>query len=218
MREIRLSGSEGGGTGNSTGPPYPYPQVATISVGTGDDGATHGPEYPENARFFCRSGPCPRTCRKRRMFRWGRPCLRTDRKRLMGWFRGHGPLLPQVPATSVGTGGEGVTQAREYAENAGFFGRSGPCPRNPSPDRSLRVPGRVPTPERGHDHLAPWCTRRTRRPPRAVRVREMFPYFPENRKKIRNGPFFLHDPGWLRRSSVGRSAAPVQRTAAAPSP
>ena len=24
MREIRLSGSEGGGTGNSTGPPYPY--------------------------------------------------------------------------------------------------------------------------------------------------------------------------------------------------
>ena len=26
MREIRLSGSEGGGTGNSTGPPYPYPR------------------------------------------------------------------------------------------------------------------------------------------------------------------------------------------------
>ena len=26
MREIRLSGSEGGGTGNSTGPPYPYPK------------------------------------------------------------------------------------------------------------------------------------------------------------------------------------------------
>jgi hypothetical protein len=24
MREIRLSGSEGGGTGYSTGPPYPY--------------------------------------------------------------------------------------------------------------------------------------------------------------------------------------------------
>ena len=24
MREIRLSGLEGGGTGNSTGPPYPY--------------------------------------------------------------------------------------------------------------------------------------------------------------------------------------------------
>jgi hypothetical protein len=24
MREIRLSGSEGGGTGNPTGPPYPY--------------------------------------------------------------------------------------------------------------------------------------------------------------------------------------------------
>ena len=101
----------------------------------GDDGATHGPVYPENTQFFCRSGPCPRTCRKRRMFRWGRPCLRTDRKRLMGWFRGHGPLLPQVAGISVGTGGDGVTQAREYAENAGFFGRSGPCPRNPSPDR-----------------------------------------------------------------------------------
>ena len=25
MRETRLSGSEGGGTGNLTGPPYPYP-------------------------------------------------------------------------------------------------------------------------------------------------------------------------------------------------
>ena len=24
MREIRQSGSEGGGAGNSTGPPYPY--------------------------------------------------------------------------------------------------------------------------------------------------------------------------------------------------
>jgi hypothetical protein len=24
MREIRTSGSEGGGTGNLTGPPYPY--------------------------------------------------------------------------------------------------------------------------------------------------------------------------------------------------
>ena len=149
MREIRLSGSEGGGTGNSTGPPYPYPQVAGISVGTG---------------------------------------------------------------------GDGVTQAREYSENAGFFGRSGPCPRNPSPDRSLRVPGRVPTPERGHDHRAPWWARRIRQPPRAVRVREMFPYFPENRKKIRNGPFFLHDPGWLSRSFAGRSAAPAQRSAAAHPP
>ena len=27
MREIRTSGSEGGGAGNSTGPPYPYPTV-----------------------------------------------------------------------------------------------------------------------------------------------------------------------------------------------
>ena len=34
MREIRLSGSEGGGTGNSTGPPYPYPQVPGFSVDT----------------------------------------------------------------------------------------------------------------------------------------------------------------------------------------
>ena len=30
MREIRLSGSEGGGTGNSTGPPYPYPNARSI--------------------------------------------------------------------------------------------------------------------------------------------------------------------------------------------
>ena len=30
MREIRLSGSEGGGTGNSTGPPYPYQPAAQV--------------------------------------------------------------------------------------------------------------------------------------------------------------------------------------------
>ena len=30
MREIRLSGSEGGGTGNSTGPPYPYHAYAPV--------------------------------------------------------------------------------------------------------------------------------------------------------------------------------------------
>ena len=35
MREIRLSGSEGGGTGNSTGPPYPYPTTIDVSVGAG---------------------------------------------------------------------------------------------------------------------------------------------------------------------------------------
>ena len=35
MREIRLSGSEGGGPGNSTGSPYPYPQVPDLSVGAG---------------------------------------------------------------------------------------------------------------------------------------------------------------------------------------
>ena len=28
------------------------PQVAGISVGTGRDGATHGPEYPENSIFL----------------------------------------------------------------------------------------------------------------------------------------------------------------------
>jgi hypothetical protein len=27
MREIRTSGSEGGGAGYSTGPPYPYPTI-----------------------------------------------------------------------------------------------------------------------------------------------------------------------------------------------
>ena len=32
MREIRLSGSEGGGTGNSTGSPYPYPTTIDVSV------------------------------------------------------------------------------------------------------------------------------------------------------------------------------------------
>lgn len=35
MREIRLSGSEGGGTGNSTGPPYPYPTSTAAVVGAG---------------------------------------------------------------------------------------------------------------------------------------------------------------------------------------
>ena len=35
MREIRLSGSEGGGTGNSTGPPYPYPTRTATAVGAG---------------------------------------------------------------------------------------------------------------------------------------------------------------------------------------
>ena len=35
MREIRLSGSEGGGTGNSTGSPYPYPTSMAGVVGAG---------------------------------------------------------------------------------------------------------------------------------------------------------------------------------------
>ena len=114
------------------------PQVAGISVGAGGDGATHGREQTENAGFFCRSGPRPRTCRKRRMFRWGRPCLRTDRKRLMGWFRGHGPLLPQVAGISVGTGGEGATHGPEYPEKTQFFCRSGPCPRTCRKRRMFR--------------------------------------------------------------------------------
>ena len=35
MREIRLSGSEGGGTGKSTGSPYPYPPRPGLAVGAG---------------------------------------------------------------------------------------------------------------------------------------------------------------------------------------
>jgi hypothetical protein len=35
MREIRKSGSEGGGAGNSTGPPYPYQAVAPSEPGNG---------------------------------------------------------------------------------------------------------------------------------------------------------------------------------------
>ena len=30
MREIRTSGSEGGGAGHSTGPSYPYPALLTL--------------------------------------------------------------------------------------------------------------------------------------------------------------------------------------------
>jgi hypothetical protein len=47
MREIRTSGSEGGGAGYSTGPPYPYRvgrppgspylRVSTISIRINDD-------------------------------------------------------------------------------------------------------------------------------------------------------------------------------------
>ena len=48
MREIRLSGSEGGGTGNSTGPPYPYPQVPDLSVGAG-----HARDVVALGRFSC---------------------------------------------------------------------------------------------------------------------------------------------------------------------
>ena len=33
MREIRLSGSEGGGAGYSTGPPYPYHALAPSEPG-----------------------------------------------------------------------------------------------------------------------------------------------------------------------------------------
>ena len=48
MREIRLSGSEGGGTGNSTGSPYPYPQVPDLSVGAG-----HARDVVDLGSFFC---------------------------------------------------------------------------------------------------------------------------------------------------------------------
>ena len=44
MREIRLSGSEGGGTGNSTGPPYPYPKHQALAVGAGRACETHPPK------------------------------------------------------------------------------------------------------------------------------------------------------------------------------
>ena len=36
MREIRKSGSEGGGAGNSTGSPYPYHPVAPPGLRTED--------------------------------------------------------------------------------------------------------------------------------------------------------------------------------------
>jgi hypothetical protein len=37
MREIRLSGSEGGGAGNSTGPPYPYRKGGPLGLWNLDD-------------------------------------------------------------------------------------------------------------------------------------------------------------------------------------
>ena len=40
MREIRLSGSEGGGTGNSTGSPYPYPRAQPGRIKTELTGAS----------------------------------------------------------------------------------------------------------------------------------------------------------------------------------
>ena len=49
MREIRLSGSEGGGTGNSTGPPYPYPKHQALAVGAGRACETH-PQKKEKGR------------------------------------------------------------------------------------------------------------------------------------------------------------------------
>ena len=45
MREIRLSGSEGGGTGNSTGSPYPYPTTIDVSgAGHARDTIAKGPQ------------------------------------------------------------------------------------------------------------------------------------------------------------------------------
>mgnify|MGYP003584035540 CR=1 FL=1 len=46
MREIRLSGSEGGGTGNSTGPPYPRRQSWAV-------GAGHARDVVALGSFFC---------------------------------------------------------------------------------------------------------------------------------------------------------------------
>ena len=46
MREIRLSGSEGGGTGNSTGPPYPYPTSTAGVVGAGHARDKKGTSMP----------------------------------------------------------------------------------------------------------------------------------------------------------------------------
>ena len=65
MREIRLSGSEGGGTGNSTGPPYPYRtkihQECTRSrknyVKTGSYGAKNGARNGTAALSGRISGP-----------------------------------------------------------------------------------------------------------------------------------------------------------------
>ena len=45
MRETRLSGSEGGGTGNLTGPPYPY------HLETGEP-AIHAPYTLGGPRFL----------------------------------------------------------------------------------------------------------------------------------------------------------------------
>lgn len=49
MREIRLSGSEGGGTGYSTGPPYPYQQICL-------DGALAFPD--QLSLLACDPGRC----------------------------------------------------------------------------------------------------------------------------------------------------------------
>ena len=49
MREIRLSGSEGGGTGNSTGPPYPYPKNPAPAVGAGRARETIPPKNKKGA-------------------------------------------------------------------------------------------------------------------------------------------------------------------------
>ena len=57
MREIRLSGSEGGGTGNSTGPPYPYPpRPCSSERAVPAMGDRHGLWYPEQGRTPERPG------------------------------------------------------------------------------------------------------------------------------------------------------------------
>ena len=93
MREIRLSGSEGGGTGNSTGSPYPYPprpcssERATPSMGdrhgrwrplaTPDAGAA-GAAFPRWSVGTIKKNPRPS---------WRYSMVRSPRARVIGYCR-----------------------------------------------------------------------------------------------------------------------------------
>ncbi len=48
MREIRQSGSEGGGAGNSTGPPYPYREGGPLGLKNLADAVSPVPCRPTN--------------------------------------------------------------------------------------------------------------------------------------------------------------------------